>query len=220
MEATSVEELLGKGTNKLTTAETSTETGQNLESVELAFGPQTLTQEQEGSDMSNQPEDTDKWVEERVRRSEAEMRSERSKVEQMTQEVVNKVDRVGDQLESQVNRVQREQERMREDNRSLRSNLLTGASILAVVVVGLFTAILQRLGSVRDLVIDNTRRIAQLAGSDSTAIGSATSTGGLSWLVIPLGLVIFGLVLVIGVLVGQRQTSRAATGSDSEESQP
>jgi len=152
-------------------------------------------------------------------KTEAEVEKAETEVEKMTSDVSSKIDRLSDQLEDKIGRVQRQQKRIQEDNRSLRSNLLTGASILAVVVVGLFTAILQRIGGVRDLVISNTRRIARLgAGQDSVSVASGSMGGPSSPWLLTLIVVVIGLSIIVGALWFRRSKPQNAELSSANTS--
>jgi len=178
-----------------------------------------LQSSKEKTEMSDAPEDTPKWVEERAARMEERMNTTEERVGRWTDEASSKIEKIGTRLESKIDRVQREQQRIRNDNKSLRSNLLNGASIAAVIVVGLFTAILSRIGSVQELVIRNTRRVAELgspAGADTSVAANTAASGSAGWLLPSLVLVIIGLALVVGALWAQTRSEPSA----SEEKPP
>ena len=105
--------------------------------------------------MSDTPHETEKWVEERVARSEQRMETMEARVERMTDDVKNEVSRLADQQE-------------------ITRNVSIGiGTAIFLAIISLFIYALNQTNDVQEQVLENTKRIEQV-GPSSGGTGSAS----------------------------------------------
>lgn len=110
------------------------------------------------SAMSDSPENTEKWVEERVARSEADVR-------RMTESVESKIDILSTEINTKVGAVS--------DKVDATRNWVIGVgTALLIVLVSLFIYSLNRTDRVEDRVFENSQRIEQVAPESQAQSGA------------------------------------------------